>query len=256
MPFTLEAELRTLGSDSSVTTGTPSHISISKNSGGSSTGSSLRVAQFQTVFPKAGFCRSFARVRVGPGNANDDSLFIGAGFSVKDPPLKGDWKTVNNLFGIGFANAFEAMAPALNGTEGSGVWKWIYFSKLSGIGSFTVIASDLSQTFDIGGREDGFDIDKLVFAPATNTYTVTDLDTGGIGVMLGVWAGFDVFPAAMTEVEQAGDAHSGKAAAGLLHGWLGVEPLVFLGFYQVGGAAIHGHEGEATPLVLHDDAAG
>lgn len=79
---------------------------------------------------------------------------------------------------------------------------------------------------------------------------------GGLGVMLGVRAGFDVLPATMTEVEQADDAHGGKAAAGLLHGWLGIKPLVFLGVHQVDGTAIHSHEDEATPLVLRGDAVG
>lgn len=209
VPFTLEAELRALGRDFPVTSGAPSYISISTNSGGSSSGPALRVARFQTAFPKAGSYRLFARVHVGPGNANDGSLFIGAGFRVKDPLPAGDWKTVNNLSGIGFASAFEAVAPALNGTECSGVWKWIDLSKLSGIGYFTVTASALSQTFDIGVLVDGFDIDKLVFAPATNIYTVTDLDTGGIGMAP---SSAPVIRVALSDVRQVIDGFGASSA--------------------------------------------
>ena len=181
-PFTLEAEAAALGSDFTVTPGAPSFVSISTNGGGSAPGSALRAARFQPVFPTAGSYRLFARVRVGPASSSDDSLFIGAGFGAKDPTLAGDWKTVNNLSGIGFNNASDAVIPSLSGSAGSGVWKWVDLSKMSGIGPFSVTASALTLTFDIGGREDGFDIDKLVFAPAANTYTVADLDTGGFGM--------------------------------------------------------------------------
>ena len=79
---------------------------------------------------------------------------------------------------------------------------------------------------------------------------------GGLGVMLGVRAGLDVLPAAMTEIEQADDAHGGETTAGLLHGWLRIEPLVFPGVHQVDGTAIHRHQGESAPLVFPTDAAG
>lgn len=76
-----------------------------------------------------------------------------------------------------------------------------------------------------------------------------------LGVVLGVGTGFDVFPSAVSEVEQADDAHGGEAAAGFLNGGLGVEELVFPGIHELDGTAVHGFEGEAVPLVAAADAA-
>jgi glucuronoarabinoxylan endo-1,4-beta-xylanase len=120
---------------------------------------------------------------VGAGGANDDSLFLGASFGAKSPTLAADWKTLNGLSGLGFANAADTVTPALDGTAGTGVWKWLDLTKLAGLDSFTVDAAALTQILDIGGREDGFDIDKLAFAPVANVYTVAELDAGAAGTV-------------------------------------------------------------------------
>jgi uncharacterized repeat protein (TIGR03803 family) len=44
--------------------------------------------------------------------------------------------------------------------------------------TFTVPGGGLSQTIQIGAREDGLEFDKFVFGIVSNTFTVTDLDNG------------------------------------------------------------------------------
>jgi endo-1,4-beta-xylanase len=64
------------------------------------------------------------------------------------------------------------------------IWKWVNMSMFNpGDGSLTfrVEKDNLTQTFQIGAREDGLDIDKLAFAPAGYYYTVENLDNGEEG---------------------------------------------------------------------------
>jgi O-glycosyl hydrolase len=208
-PITLEAESSAFGSEFTSTAGTPAYLSISTNSTGSSPGSALRVARFQAIFPAAGSYRLLARVRVGAGGPNDDSLFLGASFGAKSPTLASDWKTINNFSGLGFANSSDTVATTLDGTAGTGVWKWLDLTKLSGLGSFTVDASALTQTLDIGGREDGLDIDKLVFAPAANVYTVADLDGGAVGTAPST---SPIFTAQISDLRQTIDGFGASSA--------------------------------------------
>ena len=74
--------------------------------------------------------------------------------------------------------------PRPAASAGSGVWKWLDLSGIAGL-VFTVPADALTQTFDLGGRENGFDIDKLVFAPDGSTYTVDDLMQVAVGTPAG-----------------------------------------------------------------------
>jgi hypothetical protein len=67
------------------------------------------------------------------------------------------------------------------GGAGTQVWKWINLSQLTGNAGFTVSAGNLTQTFQIGARENGLDMDKFLFGMATNTFTVAELDAGGPG---------------------------------------------------------------------------
>jgi len=78
----------------------------------------------------------------------------------------------------------------------------------------------------------------------------------GLSVVLSVWAGFDVFPTAVSKIEQADDAHGGESATGLLGRRLGIGLLVFDGVHQMDAAAIHGLEGETLPLVFGGNATG
>jgi hypothetical protein len=64
------------------------------------------------------------------------------------------------------------------------VWKWIDISQFNGGQApinFTVPAGNLTQTFQIGGREDGLDLDKFAFGTTGTSFTVADLDAGGPG---------------------------------------------------------------------------
>lgn len=170
----VEAESGQLGADYVATQGLPAFLSINTNGAGSNPGSAARVARYQVTFPGPGTYRLFARVRVGPGAANDDSLFLPNGFGAKNPTLNGDWRSVNNFSGNGYTNGPDVVPYAIGGTAGVGVWKWIDASAFAAI-TYTVSAGALTQTFDIGGREDGLDIDKFIFGLAGNVFTVDDL---------------------------------------------------------------------------------
>ena len=185
---TLEAEAGTLGSN--FTNG---------NSGGvqfiSSTtdlvdsewpGNANRVATFTVNFPEAGAYDLYARVRVGPagGGANDDSMFYASSFGVKSTTTAGDWIRMNSLLTGGFTAASDVVSG--NGGAGIGVWKWLNLSEYSNGSSetpitFNVTVGNLTQTFQIGARENGFDIDKILFGTANYTFTVAQLDVGAVG---------------------------------------------------------------------------
>ncbi|MGA2556344.1 MAG: hypothetical protein ABSG04_08725, partial [Verrucomicrobiota bacterium] len=72
------------------------------------------------------------------------------------------------------------------GSLGSGVWKGINRSQYqdSSSGSpltITVPAGNLSQTFQMGAREEGLDMDKSVFGAAVCSFTVANPDIGTAG---------------------------------------------------------------------------
>ena len=140
-----------------------------------------RVANYEITFPEAGTYDLYARVRVAV-SASDDSFFYGNGFGGKSPTSGGDWVWCNNLYDRGFVNPSDIVTGdpgALNG-----VWKWINISQFNGGEApinFPVTAGNLTNIFQIGGREDGLDIDKFVFGTTGYTFTVADLDAGNPG---------------------------------------------------------------------------
>jgi hypothetical protein len=71
------------------------------------------------------------------------------------------------------------------GPAATGGWKWVNLPQYSFGGaalmSFTVPAGSLTQTFQIGAREDGLDFDKFVFGPKGSYFTVANLDAGAPG---------------------------------------------------------------------------
>ncbi len=175
-----EAEAGALGADWAVSNSvTPQYITITSNDTGNNPGSAARVATFNVTFPTAGTYQLYARVRVGPGGYNDDSLFYGNGFGTKNATNDSDWILVNGLAGVGFSNATDVVTGG--GTLGSGVWKWINLSQFMGQTGFAVSAGQLTQTFQIGAREDGLDIDKFVFGTIGYSFTVSNLDNGTDG---------------------------------------------------------------------------
>ncbi len=185
---TLEAEAGALGADWIMNnSGSPTFITSSTDGVGGNPGSNARVATYNVVFPAAGTYELYVRIRVGPATFNDDSLFYGNGFGTKSPPTDSEWITVNGLAAAGFTGSGNLVAGV--GAAGSQVWKWVNLSQMTNGGgsenpiTFTVPAGQLSQTFQIGAREDGLEIDKLVFGSAGYQFTVAELDSGGPGTI-------------------------------------------------------------------------
>ena len=177
---TLEAESGALGTN--LITGNSSgtiYISNTNNNTATTPGIPGRVASYNVTFPEAGTYDLYARVRIGSGTASDDSFVYANGFGSKSPTNMADWVLCNNLWNVGFTSANDIVTGG--GTVQSGVWKWINVSEFNGGATpitFTVPAVNLTQTFQIGGREDGLDIDKFAFGTATSTFTVQELDNG------------------------------------------------------------------------------
>jgi len=180
---TFEAESGTLGSNWAVSnSSSPAYITIITGITGASANNpsnSTRVATYTVTFPAAGTYQLYARVLVGPGGYNSDSLFYGNGFGTKNPTNNSDWILVNGLAGVGSSNSTDVVTGG--GTLGSGMWKWINLSQFTSQTGFTVPVGSLTQTFQIGGREAGLDIDKFVFGTADYTFTVSNLDNGTDG---------------------------------------------------------------------------
>src|ERR1019366_3590967 len=142
-------------------------------------GNTNRVATYTVTFPAAGTYQLYARVLVGPDGYNDDSMFYGNGFGMQNATNNSDWILVNGLGGAGFNNSMDVVTGG--GSLGSGVWKWINLSHFTGQSGFTVSAGNLTQTLQIGARENGLDMDKFVFGTASYTFTVSNLDNGTDG---------------------------------------------------------------------------
>jgi glucuronoarabinoxylan endo-1,4-beta-xylanase len=172
-----EAESGALGADWAVSnSASPAYISITTDWTGNSPSNSTRVATYTVTFPTPGTYQLYARVRVGSGGFNDDSMFYGNGFGIKNPTNASDWILVNGLAGVGFNNPSDVVTGG--GTLGSGVWKWINLSLFAPGPAFTVTTTNLTQTFQIGARENGLDIDAFAFGLNYYTYTVSNLDAG------------------------------------------------------------------------------
>ena len=178
-----EAESGSLGS--SWTNGANAglqYIAASSNISGNNPTNSARVATYTVTFPAAGIYDLYVHLRVGSGAASDDSLFYGNGFGSKSPTSDADWILCNNLNTPGFTAASDVVTGG--GTAGNQVWKWINLSEFNGGESpitFTVTAGNLTQTFQIGARENGLNIDALVLGTASLLFTVADLDAGADG---------------------------------------------------------------------------
>jgi uncharacterized repeat protein (TIGR03803 family) len=174
---TFQAEAGALGSDWAVSnSSSPVYITILTDGTGNNPTSAARVASFTVTFLAAGLYQLYARVRIGSGVFNDDSLFYATSFGSKSPTLNSDWMLVNGLAGVGFSNSTEVVTGG--GTLGSGMWKWINLSQFTSQSGFTVSAGSLTQTFQIGARENGLDLDKFAFGTAGSAFTVSNLDAG------------------------------------------------------------------------------
>jgi uncharacterized repeat protein (TIGR03803 family) len=176
---TFEAESGSLGSAFAVSnSASPAFITILTDGAGYNPGSAARVASYTVTFPTNGIYQLYARLRVGSGGYNDDSLFYAASFGGKSPTTDSDWIFANGLAGVGFSNSTDVVTGG--GTLGNGLWKWINLSQFNANAGFTVSAGSLTQTFQIGARENGLDLDKFVFGTSGTSFTVSNLDNGTV----------------------------------------------------------------------------
>jgi len=178
-PVIIEAESGDLGSDfDTLTTGDISYITPKTNSTAFNPGTSSRISTYQVTFPDSGTYNLFAHVRVGSGTYDDDSFFYGNGFGLKDSANDEDWIMMDGLQVAGFADSADLVDGA--GVLTNGVWKWVNLSKNKYQGdtclTFYVPEDGLIRTFQIGGREDGLDIDKFAFGRADLDYIVSNLE--------------------------------------------------------------------------------
>ena len=60
------------------------------------------------------------------------------------------------------------------------MWKWVNLSQFTSNAGFTVNAGSLTQTFQIGARENGLDMDEIAFGSAGTAFTVSNLDMGTV----------------------------------------------------------------------------
>ena len=151
--------------------------------GGSAPATAARVLTYTVTFPAAGTYDLYVRMRVGPNGPNDDSFFYANSFGTKSPTTATDWTQANNLYNVGFTTSTDGVTGS--GSAGISVWKWLNISQYSfgsaALVTYTVPAGALTQTFQIGAREDGLDFDKFVFGRHGYYFTVANLDAGQQG---------------------------------------------------------------------------
>ena len=183
-PVIVEAENGILGSDYAVfTDGGVSYITPKTNYiNTTNPGDASKVASYTVNFADSGTYKLFVRVRIGPAGADDDSYFYGNGFGAKNPAADNNWVICNNIHTAGFTKLTDVVMN--QGDAATGVWKWVCFSDFTGYGipiTFRVDQGELTRTFEIGARENGFDIDKIAFGRAGIYYTVDNLNKSEAG---------------------------------------------------------------------------
>lgn len=178
LPIVAEVESAVVGSSfSTMMDGPVTYVTINGNGTGDMPSTADRVITFTINFTHEGQYDLYARVRVGSNAANDDSFFYGSDFGQRSLSSAGDWIRANGLATVGYTSANEIVDGG--GGASGGVWKWINLSKFTADEapvSFLVSSDALSKTFQIGAREDGFDIDKIAFAKTGLFYSVKNLD--------------------------------------------------------------------------------
>lgn len=182
-PVYKEAESGTLGASYSTAVASGvTYVTPTSTGAGNNPGDAARVISYSVTFPATGVYELYARLRVGAGAGNDDSFFYASSFGAKSPTTNSDWVLANNLSGVGYTTTTDQVIGS--GTaSATGVWKWVRLSAFNG-GATPLqfwVGGGLTQMFQIGAREDGLDIDKLVFAPGGSVLTVDDLDNGRAG---------------------------------------------------------------------------
>jgi endo-1,4-beta-xylanase len=158
-------------------TGSVTSVTISSDGDGNTPRSTERVITYRVQFPIAGEYELYARVRVGEGDTSDDSFFFGRDFGELNVAVREQWALVN---GLGRAGQHEPNALVTRGgSPRAHDYNWLNVSAFASPLSpliFTVPEGQLTQTFQIGAREDGLDIDRLAFGPRGITHTVSQLE--------------------------------------------------------------------------------
>jgi len=184
IPVIVEAESGVLGSEFRMvdTLGAKAVIINTNVINTLNPGNPNRIITFQLAFPDSGTYDLYARLLVGPRNYDDDSFFYGNGFGSKEAAQDASWIRANGLAPVGFTLPTSVVTGA--GTAQGQVWKWLNLSKFTADVppvSFRIEKGALSQTFQIGAREDGLYFDKFAFGRKGLFYTVDNLDKGEPG---------------------------------------------------------------------------
>lgn len=185
-PVVIEAEAGLAGSEFRVvdTLGVTAVTVASNTVNSLNPGTPNRVITFQVTFPEAGEYDLYIHMMVGAKNYDDDSFFYGNGFGEKGAATDSDWIRANGLSPVGYSG--EKAIVGGGGSVSTLAWKWLNLSKYAADVSpitFKVDAAALTQTFQIGGREDGLYIDKLVFGKTGLFFTVDNLNKGEAGAV-------------------------------------------------------------------------
>ena len=141
------------------------------------------VVTLDVTFPYAGEYNMFMRGRVGPGESDDDSFFYPVDFGEMDVTDDSLWTVANQLDFAGYADPDAFVLEG--GAAGAEVWKWLNISEGNyhdDSYTFTVPSDDTTLTFQIGGRETDFDMDKIAFGRSDLFYTVGMLDNAEAGL--------------------------------------------------------------------------
>ncbi len=155
-----EAESGTLGADfdpalADATALGGFYITTETNQGsGDSPTTDVRTVSYSLNVP-AGTYDVYVRARIAVNNS-DDSFFYAKAFGDADPAVDAEWQKMNDLSGRGlpWAQPFE-WSDALTST---------------------VTSAGGAVTWEIGGREDGFDIDAFALVSTGQSVTDAELD--------------------------------------------------------------------------------
>lgn len=179
-PFLVEAESGTLGSDYGTAENAGNTYVYPKTDYAATTnpGNDSKVITYSITFPEASTYDLYVKLYIGAADVNDDSFYTPRSVGSKTSNLTDDWVKVNGLNNIGQTLSTETVT----GEQVSEIveqWKWVNVSLLHNTGTkwnYSVEPGALTTTFQIGAREDGLWIDKLVFGKTGTTYTVAELE--------------------------------------------------------------------------------
>lgn len=123
------------------------------------------VVTYTVTFDEPGYYELYGLVATGPNGAADDSFFLPLGFGTKDPDANDDWQRVDNL-----------------DDESGGELVWINLTAEAGDtadtfdNAFFVPPGELTQTLQLGSRQNRVILDTFVFVRNGLTYSDAELD--------------------------------------------------------------------------------